>query len=94
MFNCLWEPFSHCLLCFQTTQLEVPNIPQDSDKGVHTVTFDPTDLYIDRDDFKEVIIKCLYCLTAMGTVSLCTVYMSLYISCVLYLHCLTNAPFL
>ena len=44
----------------QTTELEVPNIPQCPEKGNHMVTFDPTDLYIDRDDFKEVIVHILF----------------------------------
>ncbi len=50
MFTCIEPPSSP----IQTTELEVPNIPQCPENGNHMVTFDPTDLYIDRADFKEV----------------------------------------
>ena len=38
----------------QAMELEVPNIPHLPDRGTHKVYFDPTDLYIDASDFREV----------------------------------------
>ena len=35
-------------------EVEVPNIPHLPDKGVHHVTFVPSDLYIERSDYREV----------------------------------------
>ena len=35
-------------------EIEVHNIPHIPDKGTHKVYFDPSDLYIDASDFKEV----------------------------------------
>ena len=39
----------------QAEELEVPNIPHLPDKGVHKVPFDPSEIYIDRSDFREVM---------------------------------------
>ena len=36
--------------------LEVPDIPHLPDKGFHTVTFNPSDLYMERSDIREVLI--------------------------------------
>ena len=48
------------------TDLEVPNIPTMSEKGVHKATFDPCDLYMDRSDLREVYFSCTV-LTSSGT---------------------------
>ena len=34
--------------------MEVPNIPHLPASGVHHVTFVPSDLYIERSDYREV----------------------------------------
>lgn len=39
-------------------ELDVPNIPLLPDRGVHKVSFDPCELYIDRSDLREVSIWC------------------------------------
>ena len=41
-------------VCVQAMEIEVPNIPRIPDSGTHKVYFDPSDLYIDASDFKEV----------------------------------------
>ena len=38
----------------QAMEVEVPNIPHIPSKGVHRVPFRPHDLYIERNDFREV----------------------------------------
>lgn len=38
----------------QAVEVEVLNIPHLPDKGTHKVFFDPSNLYIDASDFKEV----------------------------------------
>jgi glutaminyl-tRNA synthetase len=38
-------------------ELDVPNIPGLPDKGTHKVPFDPSELYIDRSDLREVSLK-------------------------------------
>ncbi len=38
----------------QVSEMEVPNIPHRPDQGVHRISFCPSDLYIDRSDFREV----------------------------------------
>ena len=45
---------THFLFYSQTTEVEVPNIPHIPSKGVHRVPFRPCDLYIERNDFREV----------------------------------------
>ena len=35
-------------------EVKVPNIPHLPDKGVHHVSFVPSDLYIERSDYREV----------------------------------------
>ena len=36
--------------------MEVPNIPHIPSKGVHRVPFVPSEVYIERSDFKEVLL--------------------------------------
>lgn len=38
----------------EAAEVQVPNIPHLPDKGVHSVPFDPCELYIDRSDLREV----------------------------------------
>ena len=38
----------------QALEVEVLNIPHLPEKGAHKVFFDPSNLYIDASDFKEV----------------------------------------
>ena len=42
-------------MSIQAVEIEVPNIPHLPDRGTHKVYFDPSDLYIDAADFKEVV---------------------------------------
>ena len=42
------------LSSIDAVDLDVPNIPHLPDKGTHSVPFDPSDLYIDRSDLREV----------------------------------------
>ena len=46
-------PFPWLPLALQILQIEVPNIPHDTSKGVHSVPFDRV-IYIDQSDFREV----------------------------------------
>ena len=46
-------------MTIQAVEIEIPNIPHLPDRGTHKVYFDPSDLYIDAADFKEVVI-CIY----------------------------------
>ena len=37
-----------------SAEVDAPNIPHLPDKGTHSVTFDPSNLYIERSDLREV----------------------------------------
>ena len=47
------------LTAADSAEIEVPNIQHIPEKGTHKVYFDPSDLYIDASDFKEVYIHVL-----------------------------------
>ena len=46
--------------CVQAMEIEVPNIPHIPERGSHMVYFDPSDLYIDASDFREVTLQMSY----------------------------------
>jgi len=46
-------PLPRLPLPLQILQIEVPNIPHDTSKGVHSIPFDHV-IYIDQSDFREV----------------------------------------
>ena len=50
-------------------EIEIPNIPHIPDKGTHMVYFDPSDLYIDASDFKEV--QCIHIIRTCSSCFVC-----------------------
>ena len=69
-------------VCVQAMEIEVPNIPHIPERGTHKVYFDPSNLYIDASDFKEVLYTNYDMLHIHVHVHACTSCAFTYYSCI------------